>query len=64
MQVGIISPLLFTNYMNSLIENVQQMRLGCSMGYVKFNIICCADDILLVSSSVSGLQSLIEHELN
>ena len=56
---GILSPLLFNVYINRLIEDVQQMRQGCSLGYVKTNIIGYAEDILLTSPFGSGLQSLI-----
>ena len=59
-QVRIISPLLFKFDMNSLIEDIQQLKQGCSLGYVKTNMICYADDIFLLSPSVSGLQLLID----
>ena len=46
-QHGIFPPLLFNFYMNSLIENIQQMRQECSLCY-ETNTICYEDDILLL----------------
>ena len=47
-QHGIFPPLLFNFYMNSLIENIQQMRQECSLRYLETNTICYEDDILLL----------------
>ena len=40
--------------MNSLIENVHQIRQGYSLGYVETNIICYADDNLALGFFAVG----------
>jgi len=58
-QGGILSPILFNYYINDCIEVVSSMREGCRLCYQPANIICYADDILLLAPSAHGLQKLI-----
>ena len=58
-QGGILSPYLFNIYVNELIDNISSMSIGCNLGYLKSNIIAYADDVVLLSPSLSGLQNLI-----
>ena len=56
----ILSPLLFGFYINSVIEEISSMPLGCSiMGY-KCNILCYADDIICLAPSAVSLQLMID----
>ena len=59
-QGGILSPLLFCFYFNSLIEKISKMPLGCSLEGRNFNILCYADDVTLLAPSASGLQKLLD----
>ena len=36
------------------------MNCGISMGHMKFNACCYADDVLVCSVTVTGLQTLID----
>ena len=57
-QGGIMSPLIFSFYINHILEQVSSMPMGCSLFGYKTGIICYADDILLLSPSASGLQCM------
>ena len=59
-QGGILSPYLFNFYINDIIEQICNLDVGCSLGWEKMNLICYADDIVLISPSANGLQFLID----
>ena len=59
-QGGILSPLLFNFYLNSMINEISKLRVGCQLNYSMFNIICYADDIVLLAPSRNGLKVLID----
>ena len=58
-QGGILSPLLFGFYIDSVLEEISGMSEGCDLFGYKSNVICYADDFLLLAPSASGLQILI-----
>ena len=58
-QGGLISPLIFSYYINGIIDDVSQMASGCELGGIKTNIICYADDICLLAPSNQALQSIL-----
>lgn len=59
-QGGVLSPYLFAIYIDSVIDRVQNSYIGCRFGSLFCNIIMFADDILLLSPSVSALQELLQ----
>ena len=59
-QGGILSPYLFNFYINDIIEEICALDVGCSLGLERMNLICYADDIVLISPSASGLQFLMD----
>ena len=59
-QGGSISPVLFSVYVNSVIEILSKCNLGCSIGLTYLGVIMYADDLLLISGSVSNLQKMID----
>lgn len=59
-QGGILSPLLFSIYINDLIEKISKSKIGAKLGLFYSNIICYADDIVLLSPSIPGLQILLD----
>ncbi|CAF3669002.1 unnamed protein product [Rotaria socialis] len=63
-QGGILSPLLFNIYMDSALSKISNMHVGCSIDAFKVNIIGYADDILLISPSLHGLQCLLDKFYN
>ena len=57
-QGGIISPLLFSSYVNSVLTSLDKSKIGCFINGNCLNSFLYADDLLLLSISVSDLQSL------
>jgi hypothetical protein len=59
-QGGLTSPLLFNLFYQTLIEKLSECNTGVIINNITYNIFCYADDLLLASTSVSGLQTLID----
>ncbi|XP_068622822.1 uncharacterized protein [Battus philenor] len=59
-QGGLTSPRLFNLYVNQLIERLSRAGVGCSIDGVFINNISYADDMVLLSPSVSGLRKLLK----
>jgi len=57
-QGGIISPLLFSSYVNSVLTSLEDSKIGCFINGYCANSFLYADDLLLLSISVSDLQIL------
>ena len=55
-QGGLTSPLLFNLVYKDLIDELGSCSGGISIDNDKYNVFCYADDILLASTTVSGLQ--------
>ena len=63
-QGGLTSPLIFNIYYKELIDELQSCSHGVHIGEKYYNVFVYADDILLCSTSVSGLQELINISTN
>ena len=59
-QGGIVSPLLFTLYIDDLICKLKRMGIGCHMGRYFCGILGFADDIMLLCPSLDGLRKMIK----
>ena len=59
-QGGILSPFLFNVYINDLIEECINARVGALIGNLNVSIIVYADDILLMSPIDSHLRILLD----
>ena len=59
-QGGCLSGLLFSFYVNDIIEEASNSAIGCFIDFNCVNIICYADDVILLCPSANGLQFLIE----
>jgi len=59
-QGGVLSPLLFAIFIDNIVQSVRSASAGCYMSCVCCSIFLYADDILLISPSVSGLQTLVD----
>jgi len=55
-QGGILLPLLFNIYIDSVIHTLRVSDLGCYLGDVYVGCIAYADDIILLSASLVNLQ--------
>lgn len=58
-QGGVISPLLFTVYTDSLIRNIKDSKLGCHVGEKCAAVFVYADDIILLAPTRFAMQSLL-----
>jgi len=59
-QGGLLSPLLFTIYIDVLIIRLRQSGLGCKLLQQYFGCIVYADDIILLSHSINAMSSMLK----
>ena len=55
------SPLLFSMFIESLLQSYKHMDLCVKIGNLKVNVIAFADDIVLIAKTVEELQTLVNH---
>ena len=58
-QGSIISPILFTVYVDELIARLQASGLGCNIGRSYIGVLGYADDLTLLSPSVNALSKMV-----
>ena len=58
-QGGILSPLFFNLYMDRLSVTLSETKVGCALGKTMVNHLAYADDLVILSPSVKGLQKLL-----
>ena len=59
-QGGILSPVFFCIYVDSVIDQITDLDIGCYSHGLFSGIWLYADDIILLSASVTGLQHMID----
>ena len=59
-QGGLSSPFLFNLLYQDLVEELSEMHCGIAVEGTTYNLCCYADDLLLCSLTISGLQKLID----
>ena len=59
-QGGLTSTFLFNLFYKDLVNSLSIQDGGVTIGYNKYNVICYADDLLLLSTTITGLQKLID----
>ena len=57
-QGGVLSGHLFNIYIDSFLERVSSMKIGCKLGLIRSNVIAYADDIVLLAPSAYALKLL------
>ena len=50
-QGGILSPFLFKFYINSIVDDMNEMDMGCRLGLMRVNLITYADDLVILAPS-------------
>ena len=56
----LLSPVLFAIYVNDKIVQLQTYQLGCYIGDLYLGCVMYADDLVLMSSSLTVLQKMID----
>ena len=63
-QGGVLSGHLFNVYIDSLLERISCMKIGCKLGIIRSNVIAYADDIVLLAPSAQALSLLVDMAYN
>ena len=58
-QGGILSPFLFSVYMNDLLSGLEKLKVGCFVGHVYFGCLAYADDIILLAPTLAALRIML-----
>ena len=58
-QGGVLSPILFSLYVDDALVRLNETDLGCNLCGLFINAIMYADDIILMSPSIKLLQNLV-----
>ena len=58
-QGGVLSPILFTVYIDDLLLLLKAAKLGCHVNHTYVGALCYADDITLLSPSLRALNKMI-----
>ena len=58
-QGGITSAFLFNIYIDDILSTISNFKVGCFLGFKRVNIQAYADDVVLLSLSLSSFQFLI-----
>jgi len=59
-QGGLLSPLLFSVYMDVLINRLRQSGFGCELMQQYFGCLLYADDIILMSHSINAMRMMLK----
>ena len=58
-QGGILSPFLFRFYIKDVVLKLTGIGYGCNTGGILVNLLCYADDMVLITPSWSALQGML-----
>ena len=59
-QGGVMSPLLFTVYIDELLIRLQKCGYGCYIGNSFYGALGYADDVILLSPTVNGMKCMLQ----
>ena len=57
---GVLSPILFTIYLDDLLLELERAGVGCYWRHHFVGAVCYADDIALIAPSLSALQIMLD----
>ena len=57
---GVLSPTLFCIYFDELLRRLRETDVGCHVGHMSYAAFGYADDLLLLSPSIHGLEILVK----
>ena len=57
---GVLSPILLITYMNELFKELRKSRIGCHIGDMYVGVLVYADDVTLLSPTLSALKSMLQ----
>ena len=60
-QGGVLSPILFTVYLDDLLSSLKTLGVGCHWDDHFVGALCYADDIALLAPSPSALRAMLYH---
>ena len=63
-QGGLTSPMLYNVFYQPLVDKLSSCNAGIVIHNQKYNVFCYADDLLLASTTATGLQTLINMAVN
>ena len=63
-QGGLTSPMLYNVFYQPLVDKLSSCSAGVVIHNQKYNVFCYADDLLLASTTATGLQTLINIAVN
>ena len=58
-QAGVLSPVLFSIYVNDILVELNNCSVGCIVKGLVANVFMHADDLIILSASLTDLQRLI-----
>ena len=58
-QGAVLSPILFTIYLDGLLERLNLSGIGCHVGRTNVGAFGYADDVALLATSLSGFKRII-----
>ena len=59
-QGGVLSPLFYSIYIDDLLEKLKRNGIGCHIGHHFVGALGYADDLILLSPSLTGLMNMIK----
>ena len=59
-QGGVLSPTLFCIYFDELLRRLAKSGIGCHVGHLSYAAIGYADDVILLSPNIHGLEDLVK----
>ena len=59
-QGGVLSPYLFSLYLDPLINKIKNSGFGCHVGKTAINVFVYADDVVLLAPTITSLKRMVD----